>query len=122
MKLDVTQRLTRENISELVQHFHEIIDANYTGIEKRKYPRRRATGVIEFWPADGDWQEPYVGECCGISEGGIGMRSDEYLEPYVVIGFVVHLEMASFHGLGTVRYCQEVRDRYMSGIEFILHA
>lgn len=119
MKTDITQKLTHESISALVEQFKEDASGVYPVTEQRKYRRKIVAGVVEFWPADGDWQQPLFGECCDISEGGLGMRSEYYLEPNALVGFAVHLDMASFHGLATVRYCQKVRDKFTAGLEFV---
>ena len=119
MKTAITQKLTRESISALVQQLKDDASDVYVSTEQRKYRRKSVVGLVEFWPAEGDWQQPLFGECCDISEGGLGMRGDYYLEPHVLVGFAVHLDMASFYGLATVRYCQKVRDKFMAGLEFV---
>ncbi|MHC4445402.1 MAG: PilZ domain-containing protein [Planctomycetota bacterium] len=119
MKANVTQKLTHKGLAELVQQLKQDTPSDYAGIEQRKYPRKPVVGHVEFWPANGNWQQPLIGECCDISEGGLGMSTDHYLEPQVLVGIAVYLDMACFHGLAIIRYCQKVRDSFMVGMEFV---
>jgi hypothetical protein len=119
MKAEITQKLTYETISALVQQDIVSTVEPYVGIERRKYPRKPVTCVVEYWPADGNWRQPLIGECSNISECGLGMSCNCYIEPHILVGFAIYLDTACFHGLASVRYCKKVRDKYMVGLEFI---
>jgi len=119
MKLEVTQKLSRNSIAEMIELSKTYPPEQFHGVKKRKYPRWPIQGSTDFWPAGGDWRHPIAGYCHNLSQGGLGITCDEYLEPNMLVGLALHLEHASFHGLAIVRYCQKVRDKHMVGLEFI---
>ncbi|UCD28371.1 MAG: PilZ domain-containing protein [Planctomycetota bacterium] len=118
MNLEVTQKLTRDAVFDFIRQQKTPPPEEQVAVEKRKYPRWPIGGIVEFWPADGDWQSPWKGICKNISLGGLGITCDRHIEPQTLVGIIMSSANKSFHGLATVRYCQKVRDKYMVGLEF----
>ena len=120
MANQVTEKLTRENLSDLL-HISESAshDDQYPPIEQRRWPHWLEDSVIEFWPADENWQEPWRGKCRNISHGGLGMNCNHYLEDGTNIGIALYFRDKCFHGKAVIRYCKKVRDQFMIGVEFL---
>ncbi|MCP4247004.1 MAG: PilZ domain-containing protein, partial [bacterium] len=61
----------------------------------------------------------WFGTCRDVSESGLGMAGEQYFEPGTKLQVAFHLPEASFYGHAIVRYCQEIRGRYMTGLAFV---
>ena len=121
MSSQVVENLTRENLSDLLHPHQTTSDADGLdqSTEQRRSPHWLAAGLIEYWPADENWSQPWQGKCRDISMGGFGMSSDHYLEHGSNIGVALHFGDKCYHGKAVVRYCQRVRDQFMTGAEFL---
>ena len=119
MNNQVTEKLTRESLSGLLQLRESASDDQYAPVEQRRSPHWLTDDTIEFWPADENWHEPWHGKCRNISQGGLGMSSDHYLEQGSNVGVALRLGERCFHSKTVVRYCQKIRDQFMIGVEFL---
>ena len=118
MIADEIVKLTPEAIAKLLRT-REAPDAEYDGAERRDAPRWPFPGAIELRPADADGGTQWFGTCRNVSETGLGMTCDQYLDPGDRLDIAVHLPEASFYGQAIVRYCKEVRGQFMAGLEFL---
>lgn len=94
-------------------------EPEHNGPERRRYPRWPFKGTVEIWPDRGESSRGTHATCLNISETGMGLSSDEYLQPGSVVEIALHLPEMTLCGRATVRYCAEVRKQYMVGMEFL---
>lgn len=119
MNTEVTAKLTRERITDLLCTRGEPPPDGYPGPERRRFPRWPSEDSVEIHSVNDKNQERSLASVCSLSEGGLGMSGDEYFELSAVLSIVLHLPEASFHARAAVRYCRKVRGEYMTGVEFI---
>lgn len=110
-------KLTRDLIAHMLTQRDQQPGA-YEGPERRQFPRWPVTGRVEMRPAGPHRNEHWVGDCHDISEGGLGLSCPHYVEPETLVDIVLELAGTSACARAVVRYCQQVRGRYMIGIEF----
>lgn len=117
MQTEEILKLERKVLSEvLTRQFCP--DDDWKGKEKRHNQRWPFPGTVEVSPNSGE-NQLWLGTLRNVSETGLGMCCEEYLKPESVIDLAFHMPEASFYGKGVIRYCKEVRDRYMVGVEFL---
>ena len=116
---EITVKLTRKGIAGLLETQAQPEPGDHDGPERRRSPRGQCTGTVEIYPTDGKEHPPGSASVRNVSEIGLGMSADRYFEPGLAVAIVLHLAKASFHGRAVVRYCQQVRGEYMTGVEFI---
>ena len=117
MNTDEIVALSRERIAELVRNRSNLPDP-VPAHERRRAPRWPFPGTVEIYPAGGDGTVRYFGSCRNLSETGLGMRCEQYLEPESRVEIAIHLPEASLCGKAIVRYCMETPQGYMTGLEF----
>jgi len=119
MNAEVTEQLTRDSISGLLVTPETGPSDELSDTDQRRTPHWLTDGGVELWPLDENWQQPWCGKCHNISVGGMGLSSDHYFEPGSVVGINLHLADSRLQGKAAVRYCQKVRNQFMTGLEFI---
>ncbi len=87
--------------------------------ERRKYPRWPFHGAVELWPEGSQGRHAVHGTCLNISETGVGLGTDEHVDPGQIMEIALHLPEMSLCGRAVVRYCAEVRRQFMVGMEFL---
>jgi hypothetical protein len=116
MNTDEIIKLTQQAIVDLIKSRQEKNDS-FAGRERRRIARWPFPGTVEIHPPEGTPGQ-WFATCRDISESGLGMIGEQWFEPESVIGIAIHLPEATLYGRGIVRYCQQTRDGYMTGIEF----
>lgn len=119
MKTDEIVRLTPKRVARLVRARQEREAPElFEGKEHRSNMRWPFMGAVELWPAAGDGQERWYATCQNLSEGGMGMVTEDAFDTGTPVELACHLPEASFFGFGTIRHCTEIPDGYLVGIEF----
>lgn len=113
-------KLTRKRITGLIRARQESaghVDPS-PGPERRRAPRWPFKGAVEIWPSGGDGRQVWHATCLNISDTGMGLSTDEHLDPGSLMEVAIHLPEMTLCGKATVRYCAEVRHQFMVGMEF----
>jgi hypothetical protein len=118
MKTEEILKLTSRNISRFLQQQKGLQDP-FEGREQRRAPRWPFPGTVEICPVDSDGGVQWLGTLQNVSETGLGMSCEQYLKPDMVIDLAFHMPEASFYGKAIVRYCREIREQFMAGVEFL---
>ncbi len=118
MQTEEIVQLTRKNISQFLAS-QSTPPEPYSGPEMRRKPRWPFPGTVEFRPSGGSGQEHWMGTLRNVSETGLGMSCDRHLIPGMLIDLAFHTPEISFVGKGVIRYCKEVRNQFMAGVEFL---
>lgn len=120
MRTEEIVRLTKKRVNALITARQEAHDMDASpGPERRRHPRWPFKGPVEIWPEGGDGTNVTHGTCLNVSESGLGLSCDEHLQPGSTVEIAVHLPEMTLCGKAAVRYCAEVRDQFMVGMEFI---
>ena len=118
MDADEIIPLTADSIADLVEA-HRAAEAPLSETGNRTVPRWPFPGAVQLWASDEPEAERLIfGTCCNISEGGLGVRTDEPLPVGATLPFAIHLPQASYHGEATVRHCTKKKTGYFVGMEF----
>ena len=118
MDADEIIPLTADSIADLVKD-HHAAGVSQPEAGKRAMPRWPFPGATQLWMSDEPGAERLIfGTCCNISEGGLGVRTEEPLPVGVTLPIAIHLPQASYHGEATVRHCTEKKTGYFVGMEF----
>ncbi len=123
MRTEEIVKLTRNRIATIIkarQDAAAIPCPDHQGPERRRYPRWPFKGAVEIWPNGGDGSQVTHATCLNLSETGMGLSSDEHMNPGTVVEIALHLPEMTLCGRATIRYCAEVRSQYMVGVEFLL--
>jgi hypothetical protein len=122
MRTEEIVRLTPHRIVAIIKARQEaaaIPLADHNGPERRRSPRWPFKGAVEIWPDGGDGSVVTHATCLNISETGMGLSSDEHIAPGQTVEVAIHLPEATLCGRAAVRYCAQVRDQFMVGMEFL---
>ncbi len=118
MRTDEIVKLTRENIAQFLAENTEPADS-YDGPQRRREPRWPFPGAVEVYPINASGGIQWLGTLRNVSASGLGMSCERYLKPETVVDISFHMPDASFYGKAVVRYCKEVRNEFMCGVEFL---
>jgi hypothetical protein len=116
MHTDEIVKLTHEVIADVIRRRHGDAEP-FPGHERRRSPRWPFPGTVEVHVERS--ADPVFGTCCNLSETGLGMCAEKFLEVDSIVELAVHVPEVSFYGKGIVRYCSQTPRGYMTGVEFI---
>lgn len=123
MRTEEIVKLTRSRIAGIIQARQDAASIpcpeNHEGSERRRYPRWPFKGPVEIWPVGGDGSKVTHATCLNISETGMGLSTDNHLDPGTQVEIALHLPEMTLCGRANVRYCAEVRNQFMLGMEFL---
>jgi len=88
---------------------------------RRNAPRWPFPSTVELWLPDENCGERYaLATSINLSTTGIGLKSDDPIEPGTELGIAIHEPEMSFHGRAVVRHCTETdRDFSIVGLQFL---
>jgi len=122
MRTEEIVRLTRKRVLAILkarQDAATLPDDNPEGHERRHYPRWPFKGAVEIWPDGAANNKAIHATCLNLSETGMGLSCDEHLTPGTVMEIALHQPEMTLCGRATVRYCAQIRDQFMVGMEFL---
>lgn len=118
MKTDEIVKLTRNNIAEFLAENAGPVEP-HDGPQRRREPRWPFPGAVEVYPCSANGSVQWLGTLRNVSASGLGMSCERYLKPETLVDISFHMPDASFYGKAVVRYCQQVRNEFMCGVEFL---
>ncbi|MBI4582304.1 MAG: PilZ domain-containing protein [Planctomycetes bacterium] len=122
MDIEEIVRLTRQQVAAVIEARQKTAlgeTEHPVAHERRRHTRWPFKGAVEIWPENGDGRIVTHGTCLNIGETGLGLSCDEHLQPGSTVEIAVHLPEATLCGKAIVRYCAEVRNQFMVGMEFV---
>lgn len=122
MQTDEIVRLTRSRLAAVIEARQRAANAPFSehqGPERRQYTRWPFKGAVEIRPDGGDGSQVKHATCLNLSETGMGLSSDQHIAPGQVVEIALHLPEMTLCGRATVRYCAEIRNQFMVGMEFL---
>ncbi|MCL2330022.1 MAG: PilZ domain-containing protein [Phycisphaerae bacterium] len=113
--------LTQKRITEIVVARQEagLLPSELVPVERRHGDRWPFRGAVELWPEGMDGRSLTHGTCLNIGDSGMGLCCDEYHAPGETMEVAIHLPEMTLCGQAVVRYCSQVRNQFMVGMEFI---
>ena len=119
METNEIMKLTRKGITDLLALQHASPEEDYSGEDRRQWPRWPSPGTVELWPIDENGAEQWFGTLRNVNETGLGCTTDEPFEPGTPLQVAFHLPEASFYGKGTVCHCTLTpQEQYIVGVQF----
>ena len=119
MQTEEIVKITRNRVADLVKIRERSEDAGlFEGDDRRTHPRWPFPGAVELSPADGDGRTRWFATCGNLSLGGLGLMTDHYFPPGMIVEFSCHLPEATLYGQATVRHCRQTEYGYLVGVEF----
>ena len=111
--------LTEKAVSKLLRS-REAARPKNRAAGKRLTPRWPFPGVVELWlPDDNGDMQHVLATSVNLSLNGLGIRSDEPLEPGTEVELAFHEPEMSFHGRATVRHTTKMESDHLMGLQFI---
>lgn len=119
--LDINEfsQLTQDALVEILAP-HDGPGSQYTNPGRRSLSRWPFPATVELWVPVRRGRDEYVlATCMNLSTRGIGIRTNEELQPDTELAIAVHQPEKTLYGRATVRHCTETTDGFYVGLEFL---